>query len=184
MPPGTAAGAANVTIIGGDGAVSSGVLLIRTIAPSLFTANGDGQGLAAAFVRRVKADGSSSDQPIAQFDTAQGNYVPLPIDLGPQTDRVFLILFGTGIRFRSSLSSVIATIGGVYAEVSFAGAHPGFVGVDQVNVLLPRSLAGRGEVDVLLTVDAQLANPVRINLSVGSNGTPVDFKIIDGAAEK
>ena len=38
------------------------------------------------------------------------------------------------------------------------------MGVDQVNVLVPGSLAGRGEVDVLLTVDAQMANPVRINI--------------------
>jgi hypothetical protein len=33
-----------------------------------------------------------------------------------------------------------------------------------VEVLIPRNLAGCGEVDVLLTVDAQMANPVRINI--------------------
>jgi hypothetical protein len=121
--------------------------------------------------------GSSSGDytPIAEFDTSQGKHVPISIDLDPETDRVFLILFGTGIRFRSSLPSVIATIGGVYAGVTLAGAHPDFVGVDQVNVLTPAELGRTGEVDVLLTVDAQLANPVRINLSVGSNGTSVDL---------
>jgi hypothetical protein len=31
-------------------------------------------------------------------------------------------------------------------------------------VLVPRSLMGRGEVDVLLTVEAQMANPVRIEI--------------------
>jgi uncharacterized protein (TIGR03437 family) len=73
-------------------------------------------------------------------------------------------LFGTGIRFRSSVSTVIAAIGGEYAEVSFAEAQPDFVGLDQVNVLLPRSLTGRGEVEVLLTVNSQIANPVRVNI--------------------
>src|SRR4029434_7394020 len=48
IPSGTAAGAATVTITSGDGTVSTGVSLIHTVAPSLFTANGDGQGVAAA----------------------------------------------------------------------------------------------------------------------------------------
>jgi uncharacterized protein (TIGR03437 family) len=48
--------------------------------------------------------------------------------------------------------------------VSFAGAQGDFVGVDQVNVLLPRVLAGRGELDLFLTVDGQLANPLRVQI--------------------
>lgn len=48
--------------------------------------------------------------------------------------------------------------------MSFAGKHQDFEGLDQVNVLVPRSLMGRGEVDVLLTVEAQMANPVRIQI--------------------
>ncbi len=49
--------------------------------------------------------------------------------------------------------------------VSSFSQRPGSVGVDQVNVLAPRSLAGRGEVEVLLTVEAQLANPARIRIN-------------------
>jgi len=129
--------------------------------------------VAAAIALRVRADGSQQYEPIAKFDPAQNKFVPLPLDLGPEGDRVFLIMYGTGIRFRSSLASVIATIGGVYAEVSFAGAQPDFVGVDQVNVLLPHSLAGRGEVDVLLTVDALMANRVLINIKTGGDSQHV-----------
>jgi len=164
IPVGTAAGAATVTIASGDGTVSTGVALIKAVAPGLFTADGAGQGVAAAFAVRVKADGSQQFEPIAQFDAAQNKFVARPLDLGPETDQVYLVLFGTGIRHRSSLSAVIATIGGAYAAVSFAGAQPDLVGVDQVNVLLPRSLIGRGEVEVLLTVEAQVANPARVNI--------------------
>ena len=153
-----------MTIISGDGAVSTGVALIRAVAPSLFTANGAGQGVAAAVALRIKADGSQSYEPVAQFDAAQNKFIARPLDLGPATDQVYLILFGTGIRHRNSLSAVIATIGGAYAEVSFAGASPDFVGLDQVNVRVPRSLAGRGEIDVLLTVEAQMASPMRVNI--------------------
>jgi uncharacterized protein (TIGR03437 family) len=44
-------------------------------------------------------------------------------------------------------------VGGEAGNVAFAGEAPGFVGLDQINVLLSRSLIGRGEVEVLLTVD-------------------------------
>src|SRR5262245_16570844 len=164
IPLGTAAGAATVTITSGDGTVSSGVALIKAVAPSLFTANANGQGVAAALALRVKADGTQSYEPIAQFDAAQNRVVTRPLDLGPEGEQVFLILFGTGIRHRSSLSSVIATMGGAYANVSFAGAQGDFTGLDQINVLVPRNLAGRGEIDVLLTVEAQMANAVRVNI--------------------
>ncbi|MGH9845529.1 MAG: hypothetical protein ACREEM_43010, partial [Blastocatellia bacterium] len=132
--------------------------------PGLFSANASGQGLAAAVALRVKADGSQSFEPVAQFDQAQNKFVAVPIDLGPESDQVFLILFGTGLRFHSSLSAVTARIGGVDTQVIFAGAQGGFVGLDQVNVRLPRSLIGRGVVDVVLTVDGQPANTVQVSL--------------------
>jgi uncharacterized protein (TIGR03437 family) len=164
IPLGTTVGIATITITSGDGAVSTGVAQIKAVTPSLFTANGNGQGVAVALARRFKADGTLSYEEVAQFDAAQNRFIPRPLDLGPESDQVFLLLFGTGIRFRSSLSAVIATIGGADAEVSFAGAQGDYVGLDQVNVLLPRSLSGRGELEVLLTVEAQMANPVRISI--------------------
>jgi len=153
-----------VTITSGDGAVSTGVMLVNAVAPSLFTANGDGQGVVAALALRIKADGSQQLEPVAQIDAAQNKFIARPLDLGPETDQVYLILFGTGIRQRNALSSAIATIGGEYAEVSFAGAQGAFGGLDQVNVRVPRSLAGRGEVDVLLMVEAQMANAARVTI--------------------
>jgi N-acetylneuraminic acid mutarotase len=117
-----------------------------------------------AFALRVKADGSHHYEPVVRFDAAQNKFVARPLDLGPEGEQVYLILFGIGFRSRSSLAAVVAAIGGTYATVSFAGAHPDFAGLDQVNVLLPRNLMGHGEVDVLLTVEAQIANPVRLQI--------------------
>ncbi len=93
---------------------------------------------------------------------AQNRCVPIPIDLGPESDQAFLILFGTGFRFSSSLSAVSVGIGSMDSEVLFAGAQGVFVGLDQINVRLSRSLIGRGEVDVTLMVDGKMANTVRI----------------------
>ncbi len=75
---------------------------------------------------------------------------------------MFLSLFGTGNR--SSLGSVRAIIGGVEAPRRFAGDQGGFTGLDQINIELPRSLAGSGLVDVTLIVDGQIANVVQINI--------------------
>jgi uncharacterized protein (TIGR03437 family) len=162
MPAGTANGMATVAIIGGNSKFSTGAVKIATVAPGLFTANANGQGVAAGVALRVRANGLQQFEPISRFDPAQNRFVATPIDLGPATDQVFLIPFGTGLRFHSGLSAVTCSIGGSSMEVLFAGAAPGFVGLDQANVRLSRSLAGRGEVDVVLTVDGKTANTVRI----------------------
>ena len=125
-----------------------------TAAPSLFSADASGSGLAAAQVVRVKADGSQSYEPVGSD----------PIDLGPDTDQLTLVLYGTGIRGRSSLGGVAVTIGGANSPVAYAGPQNEFAGLDQVNVPLPRSLAGRGNIDVVLTVDGLTANTVTINV--------------------
>lgn len=164
IPPGTAPGNATVTVTSGDGGLSSGTMLVATVSPGLFTASSNGQGVAAALALRVKGDGTQSFEEISRFDAGQNKFVSLPIDLGPQTDQVFLILFGTGIRSRSALSAVTAGIGGTSSEVLFAGAQGGFVGLDQVNVRLARTLIGRGEVDLALSVDGAAANTVRVNI--------------------
>jgi uncharacterized protein (TIGR03437 family) len=164
IPPGIAVGAATLTVTSGDGSVSTGTMQIAAVAPGLFAANADGQGVAAALALRVKADGSQSIEPIAQWDGAQNKMVARPLDLGQATDQVFLILFGTGIRYHSSLAAASVKLGGEDAQVLYAGPQGNFVGLDQVNVRVPRSLIGRGEVDIVLTVDGKTANTVKANI--------------------
>lgn len=162
LPPGTAPGAGMIAFTNTNGAVSTGSVNITSVAPGLFTANASGRGLASAVALRVRA-GAQTFEPILRFD-AQNQTVSIPIDLGPATDQVFLVAFGTGFRFRSSLAAATSTIGGTPSQVTFAGAQSNFVGLDQANILLPRSLIGRGEVDVVLTVDGQTTNTVRISV--------------------
>jgi uncharacterized protein (TIGR03437 family) len=52
----------------------------------------------------------------------------------------------------------------VDAPVAFAGAQGEFAGLDQVNLQIPASLAGRGNVPVIVTVDGQTTNTVTINI--------------------
>lgn len=164
MPAGTAPGDATVTIITGDGRRSTGRVRIETVAPGVFTANSSGEGVAAAVALRIKPNGDRIYEPILTFDATQQRFVAIPFDLGPETDAVYLVLYATGVRFRANLSGVTVQIGGTNAGVLYAGGDTGLIGVDQVNILLPQSLRGRGELSIVLTVDGKTANTAKINV--------------------
>lgn len=163
VPAGTANGAATVTITSGDGTISVGTVNVVAVAPGLFTANSSGTGLAAANALRIKSNGATSNEPIGQFDASLGRFVPIPIDLGPEGELVYLVLFGTAFRNNTGLP-VSATIGGVAATVQYAGPQNDFVGLDQANILIPRSTIGRGEVDVILTIGTRVSNTVKVSI--------------------
>jgi uncharacterized protein (TIGR03437 family) len=164
IPEETALGLATITVVRNAQTVVSGKLLIDRVAPGLFAMNANGQGVAAALAIFVKADGSQSWQYVFNSGCAAGACQPAPIDLGSATDQVFLQLYGTGIRGRSGLAGMGATIGGVSAAVEYAGAVAGMIGLDQVNLRVPRSLMGRGQVNVVLTTDGKTANTVTVNI--------------------
>ena len=162
VPENAALGPAILTVFRFDGTRYRENVRIEAVAPALFSANADGRDVAAAVALRVR-NGVQTYEPVATYDSVQKRFVSVPIDLGPEGDQVFLLLFGTGVRGRSALDKVTVKVGGVDAPVGYAGAQ-GLVGLDQINVELPRSLVGKGEVDVLLTADGKIANTVRINI--------------------
>ncbi|HNG34307.1 MAG TPA: putative Ig domain-containing protein, partial [Blastocatellia bacterium] len=105
IPAGTAEGPATVTIFSADGTVSIGAVNIASLAPSLFSATADGQGIASAILLRQRADGSQQFEPVARFDSASNRIVAAPVNLGAEGEQVFLILFGTGLRHRHTTIS-------------------------------------------------------------------------------
>ncbi|MFN0088532.1 MAG: DUF1800 family protein [Blastocatellia bacterium] len=161
IPAGTIAGSATITVVRNGVNAAAGTFTISAVAPALFTADASGKGIPAANVLRITAAGAQKYEQVGQFDPQQNRFVPLPIDLGPAGEQVYLILYGTGVRNRRDLSAVRATIGGVNAEVVFAGAQGVFAGLDQLNVRIPREAPG-GEMDVVITIDGQSSNPVRV----------------------
>ena len=162
VPAGTTNGTATINVVVEGATVGTGPVTIAGVVPGQFAANANGQGVAAAVILRLKADGTQTYESLAQLSGS--TYVTTPIDLGASTDQVYFIGFGTGFRNRSGLSGVAATIGGTSATVSYAGAQGSLVGVDQINVLIPRSLVGRGNAEAALSVDGKAANTVTINI--------------------
>ncbi len=97
------------------------------------------------------------------YDAATKQTVAVPIDLDPATDKVYLILFGTGLR-GAAQGQVAVTVGGAAIAPAFAGAQGVDAGLDQINVLLPYSLKGAGNVSVVATAAGQTANTVNVTI--------------------
>jgi len=165
VPDGTAKGPATCTIKRDSGSIfwTSGV--IDSVAPGVFSMNSSGKGVGAITGLRVDASGQRSDVPVYRYNATAKQYVSVPIDLGAATDQIYLSIYGTGIRGLSALSGVTATVGGVTVPVLAAVAQSQFVGLDQVNVgPLPKTLAGKGESNLVLQVDGRTANTVTVNI--------------------
>jgi uncharacterized protein (TIGR03437 family) len=166
IPTGLSSGATFIKISSQGKVVAQSDVALAAIGPALFTANQNGQGVPVGVVVTAQPDGTQTTAYTYQ-GTAVGNYTPAPINLGGPEDSSALVLYGTGIRGNSSLGSlanVTVTIGTIALPVQYAGpCDPAqFAGFDQVNVALPYSLAGAGQVTVTLTVDGVSAPPVAL----------------------
>jgi uncharacterized protein (TIGR03437 family) len=165
VPAAAAPGNAAVTITAKDGAASKARIQIAAVSPGIFQLDLS-TALAAANVVRVKADQSQSIESVYQVGPA-GDVRARPIDLGPATEQVYLTLWVTGVL---KAQSVAVTVGGQDAGVIYWGpqrlsAGVNLVGMEQVNIgPLPRSLAGAGKVNIVLTADGQTANPVQVSV--------------------
>lgn len=168
IPAGTAAGEATIQIRSGAGALSTGTVQILSVAPSIFTANQEGAGVAAGAALRVTNQGVQTFEPLATL--LDGRFISRPIDLGPEGERVFLVLFLTGVRNapntdgndeNGSAENVRVLVGGILQTPLFSGAQGTFAGLDQVNVEIPRTL-----------LDPTLPGSRQINVSVKSPGFP------------
>ncbi len=161
IPQGTANGMATVTVKSGDGTQTSGTVEVANIAPGLYTVNA--AGLAAAFAIYAEPGGSQKRVNVAEVDTSTNQIVPNPIALVSQSSPVYLELYGTGFR-HAAMSQVTVTIGSVAVTPTYAGAQPSDAGLDQIDVPIPYSLKGSGDVAVVVTVAGQAVNTVRITI--------------------
>jgi len=156
VPPGTAEGNATVTVTINNTAVGVGTMKVAKVAPGLFTANAAGTGIVSAVILRIR-NGVQTFEPVTAT----------PIDLGPDTDTVYLLPYGVGLRGRTSAANISVNLGGTVKTLNpnlfeDAFAVSGFVGLDQVNIVLPRTLIGKGLINVVLTVDGKPSNTVQI----------------------
>ena len=166
LSPGIYAGTIPITAAGADRPQTIAVTLTVNAAasfpsPGLYSANATDSGAAAGLWIRVAPNGTQTTGLL--FDPAKpvGSRVAVPVDLGASADPVYLSLYGMGFR---NATQATATVGGLNVPVLALAAVPQFTGEDIVNIgPLPRSLAGTGEVNVVLRFDGKLTNSVTVN---------------------
>ncbi|NOT60389.1 MAG: hypothetical protein HOP19_09215, partial [Acidobacteria bacterium] len=166
VPANTADGAATLTVTNGGGQSFATRINVRAVVPGVFTLNANGLGVPAAQLLRVKADGSQVYEDVARFDATLNRWVTKPIVFGPESEQAVLVLYGTGLRKRSDVITARVNLqqaNGVQLPMLYAGPQGSFVGLDQLNVLLPRTLAGKGEMHIRTIVEARVANLVKLN---------------------
>jgi uncharacterized protein (TIGR03437 family) len=150
LPPGTAAGAATVTITNSDGVGATGEITVRTAAPAIFTTDASGSGAAAA---------------IDAFTFAPGPFNAKQTSGEPN----IIAVYGTGLGADATdvdgnvNTSVQARIDGSLVTVLYAGRAPGFAGANQFNLALPANIAA-GAHTLTLTRGGVTSNSVTLTI--------------------
>jgi len=124
IPDGTADGPASVTVTASDGHTATGVTIVTSVAPAIFTLSQNGQGEAAA------------------IDAFSGRSGPFSAT-APNGMPNIIALFATGLGADATDvdgnfgGDVEVTIDGIAASSLYAGRAPGYTGLNQMNILLP-----------------------------------------------
>lgn len=159
LPEEVAPGAATITVIASNGGVSASLLNIQPTAPAIFTIEQNGKGDAAIV---ATSDSINFDLGFAQQDP---------------TKDVYVSLFGTGWRFAnqaqggkallngapSSTAPVIVELDGNPVEVLYAGAQSEYLGLDQINIKLPKDLVA-GVYPLTIKFGDQTSNLVMLRI--------------------
>jgi uncharacterized protein (TIGR03437 family) len=156
VPSGVASGAATVNVISSNGTQTVGNIQVAPVAPSLFTLNGS--QLAAGYTLNVAANGTQTSG-VTYSSTTGAELAATAINVS--TGTTYLVLFATGMDTATAANTTV-TVNGVSAPVLYAGLQYVFAGLDQINVQVPASLAGKGNVEVQVTSNGVAANPVQI----------------------
>lgn len=163
IPASAALGEAQVTVMNGTATAASGTLNIANSAPGLFSMNSDGAGVAAA--NALLYNDYSSLVAVETVFTCDPTYarscLGAPLKTGSTSQTLYVTLYGTGIR---NATSVQAFVAGQMVPVQYAGPTPGYAGLDQVNVPIPQSLAGSGDVRVCIVADGTASNVVGLTI--------------------
>lgn len=142
IPSGVNVGTAAVEVfnMGSSTPIATGSVTVADAAPGIFTVDASGRNQAAAL---------NSDYSInADFDRFPGSR--------PEASGNYVIIYATGIGASNpqvadgqgapssplavASSPTTVTIGGITAQVLYSGLAPGFVGLWQINAVLPESL--------------------------------------------
>lgn len=150
VPDGTSTGVAEIAVLRGSGSNAlTGTVQVSGAAPGLF----DGAVLNAV------------TQTLSPFlvETPQN---------GGDDKRTRLAIYGSGIRQAGKLTAESRDAANhiFNPTVEFAGPAPGFLGLDQVNLVIPPEMDAAGPVSLTVTADSAVSNPVSFQMNALPTG--------------
>jgi uncharacterized protein (TIGR03437 family) len=154
VPWSTAVGAANVAVSVNSGSSNQISVPVLTAGPGLFTqTNGAAIVQNSDYSLNGPSNPAAAGSTIIAYLTGSGPVNP-PVADGAPTPSATLV---------SATSSYSATIGSMTAQVQFAGLAPFFVGLVQVNVVVPSGLA-TGSYPLKVTIAGDTSNAGTISV--------------------
>lgn len=152
-----------VEIKSADGQITTGALRLRPVAPAIFTFDSSGGGLPAAYLVRVKDDQTQTLEPLTTRD-ATGAVQARAVDLGAAGERIFLVLYLSGIRRAvddnrdgNLNDNLRVLLNGYEITPSYAGPTAEYVGLEQINCEIPRSFLGNQKLTVRVSMTSAAA---------------------------
>jgi uncharacterized protein (TIGR03437 family) len=141
--PDSASGLTTLTVQSSSGKNTVNVY-VDAAAPAIFTQDSSGTGAASAL--------KASDQSLVTADN--------PLHSGDSVE-----LYATGLGLTSvsngldiAVQQPTVTVGGVTCPVTFAGAAPNYVGLDQINCTIPAGAASNLSAPVVITSGDRISN--------------------------
>jgi uncharacterized protein (TIGR03437 family) len=150
LPERTLTGPATVIIRTSSGSISLARLNLAPVSPGVFTRLANGRGAPAAIA-------STDNGQTFTLLMSNADGTPVEIQVGH-----IAVLFGTGFRFQSG--APLAAAAGLTLTPIYAGSQGQLVGLDQINFVIPETLRGKGETDLVFQFDGQSANAIRIKV--------------------
>jgi uncharacterized protein (TIGR03437 family) len=126
-------------------------IYVAAAAPAIFTQDASGSGPAAAL--------NAANQSLVTADN--------PLSAG---DAVELYATGLGLTKPSNgldvaIQQPTVTVAGVNCPVTFAGAAPGYIGLDQINCTIPAGIASTASAPVVVTSGNQISNTATLAIN-------------------
>jgi len=146
---------ATVVVTTAVGSSAAATVNISAVAPAMFTVNASGNGQGAV----INAQGQTAT---AATPVPRGQYIEIYcLGLGTVFNRPSTGAAAVGASSPTLVAPTV-TIGGAQVPASFAGLAPGFVGVYQVNALVPLGLAPGSAVPLSVSFDGAASQTVTI----------------------
>jgi uncharacterized protein (TIGR03437 family) len=168
LPSNTPAGQQRIAVRTADTneLIAGGSVIAAAVAPGIFTLtqNGSGQGAVLNQDNTINGPGNPAaiGSTIQIYGTGQGQVSPVvadgsPAPSQPTANTVAVNTTNAQTCFATQPSMCVA-IGSAFGNVTYSGLAPGFIGLWQINVVIPPGIATGNAVGVRVVIDGASSN--------------------------